>query len=159
LALLVLAIYLLVIPFRFMEPFRRRDVLIVFNAMLFGVMGLLVGVTPVREENLPERYQSLLRTGILAVAALAVLISLYALSAVVYRTVLGGLTLNRLTVIGWNTINIGILGLVLYRQLKRSPAAWVPSLQAVAAVGMIGYIGWTAFLIVAAPLLSLAFRL
>ncbi len=151
LALLVLVIYIFVIPFRFMEPFRRRDVLIVFNAMLFGVMGLLVGVTPPREDDLPSGLQTLLRTGIIAVAALAMLISLYALSAVVYRTVLGGITLNRLTVIGWNTINIAILGLLLYKQARQGAAAWVRSLHAVAAIGIIGYIGWTLFLILVTP--------
>ena len=153
LAILVLLGYLVAIPFRFMEPFRSRDVLIVYNAMLFGVMGLLVSVTPMQAENLPERFQSLLRTGILLLAGLAVLISLYALSATVYRTVLGGLTANRLTVIGWNTLNIGILCLAIYRQLKRGAAVWLDSLHSTAAVGIIGYILWTAFLILSVPVL------
>lgn len=46
LALLVLAIYLVFIPFNFRQPYENRDVLIIFNAMLFAVIGLLAGATP-----------------------------------------------------------------------------------------------------------------
>ena len=153
LVLIVLVIYLGLIPFRFMEPFNNREVLIVYNVMLFGVMGLLVGVTPVRGEDLPPRLQAALRFGITVLAALAFVISLYALSATAYRTALGGLTINRLTVIGWNVINIAILGLLLYRRYRDGAPAWVRSLQATAAVGIIGYVVWTAFLVLALPLI------
>jgi multisubunit Na+/H+ antiporter MnhF subunit len=129
LTLLVLIVYLVVIPFNFMQPFRNREVLIIYNAGLFAVMALLVGVTPVHEDDLPQKYHAALRTGILAVAILAALISLYALSATVYRTVLGGLTVNRVTVIGWNGINIAILVLLIYKQFKHGATVWVHSLQ------------------------------
>ena len=46
LTLLVLVIYVLIIPFNFLEPFNNRDVLIVYNIMLFAIMGLLLGATP-----------------------------------------------------------------------------------------------------------------
>jgi len=146
LALCVLVVYLFVIPFNFMVPFERRDVLIVYNVMLFAVVGLLLGATPPFErrdvlivynvmlfavvglllgatppnaEDLQARHHRLLRAAYLAVAALAVIISLYALSATAYRTALGGITLNRLTVIGWNLINIGLLVLLIVRALRR----------------------------------------
>ena len=153
LTLLVLVIYLFVIPFNFMEPFRKREVLIVYNVMLFAVMGLLVGATPVREWDLSEKQQSALRVGILAVAALAALVSLYALSATVYRTVLGGMTMNRLTVIGWNSINIGILALLIYKQFRDGRAQWIRSLQSTFSLGTVGYIAWGLFLTLAIPLL------
>jgi hypothetical protein len=151
LTLLVLIIYLLVIPFNFMEPFRNRDVLIIYNVMLFAIMLLLIGATPVRQSDLAPKHQSVLRIGILAVAVLTVLVSLYALSATVYRTVLGGITMNRLTVIGWNSINIGILVLLIYKQIKDGPAQWIRSLQSVFSRGIVGYTGWTLFLIAAIP--------
>ncbi len=69
-------------------------------------MGLLIGATPICPEDVSAKVQNALRNGILAVAILAVLVSLYALSAVVYRSVDGGITINRLTIIGWNSINI-----------------------------------------------------
>jgi hypothetical protein len=153
LTLLVLVIYLFVIPFNFMEPFRKREVLIVYNVMLFAVMGLLIGATPVRAADLSEKQQSALRTGMLAVAVLATLVSLYALSATVYRTILGGMTMNRLTVIGWNSINIGILVLLVYKQLRDGRAQWIRSLQSAFSLGTVGYIAWALFLTLAIPLL------
>lgn len=153
LTLLVLIIYIFVIPFNFMEPFRNRDVLIVYNVMLFAIMGLLMGATPVHEQDLPQKHQTVLRAGLLAVAVLATLVSLYALSATVYRTVLGGITINRLTIIGWNSINIGILALLVYKQIRNGPTEWLRSLQSVFSVGTNGYIVWTIFLILAIPIL------
>ena len=91
----VLIIYILIIPFNFLEPYKNRDVLIVYNIMLFAIMGLLVGVTPIELTDLSPRLQAALRNGILAVAGLAALVSLYALSALIYRTVAGGITINR----------------------------------------------------------------
>ena len=153
LTLIVLVVYLLAIPFNFMQPFRNRDVLIVYNAGLFAVMALLVGVTPVREQDLALKYHRVLRAGILAVAILAALISLYALSATVYRTALGGFTANRVAILGWNTINIGLLAALIFKQLKDGSAAWIRSAQSVFSGATVAYTGWTLFLIVATPLL------
>ena len=153
LVLLVLVIYLCFIPFNFMGPFRERELLIVYNVMLFAVMALLVGATPVRASDLPTRYHRWLRTAILAVAGLSVVIGLYALAAVVYRTSLGGLTPNRLTVIGWNTINIGLLIALLYRQWRDDRSQWIDALQRVVSTALVIYAGWALFLILAIPLL------
>lgn len=153
LTLLVLVIYLGFIPFNFMGPFRQRELLIVYNVMLFAVMVLLVGATPVRASDLPARYHNWLRMAILAVVGLSVVISLYALAAVVYRTSLGGLTPNRLTVIGWNIINIGLLIALLYRQWRDGRRKWVDSLQRVASIALVIYGGWALFLVLAIPFL------
>jgi len=154
LALVVLIVYLVTIPFNFMEPFLNRDTLIVYNVMLFAVMGLLVGATPVQETDLAAKHHRTLRAGILAVAVLAILVSLYALSATVYRTVvLGGFTVNRLAVIGWNGINIGILVLLVVNQLRASTEEWLDVLQTVFGWGMRAYAVWGTFLILAVPLL------
>jgi hypothetical protein len=153
LTLLVLIVYLCFIPFNFMGPFRNRELLIVYNVMLFAVMALLVGATPVWQRDLPERTQDWLRMAILAVATLSVVISLYALAAVVTRTWLGGFTANRLTVIGWNTINIGLLLTLLYRQWRDGRADWVASFQGVVSIGLVTYAVWALFLVLAIPFL------
>jgi len=150
LTLIVLVVYLFVIPFNFMQPFRNRDILIVYNVMLFAVMGLLIGATPLQEHDLPK-YHGALRAGILAVASLTVVISLYALSATVYRTAMGGFTLNRVAVIGWNVINIGILVLLIYKQVKHGAAAWIGSLHSAFSAGTMGYVVWALFLTLATP--------
>ena len=153
LTLVILVIYIVVIPFNFMEPFNNRDVLIIYNAMLFAIIGMLLGVTPVRVDDISPRLQAALKLGIQVVALLAVLVSLYALSAVVYRTVLGGITINRLTVIGWNTLNTGILILLLYRLRRNKSGRWDQELQSVFSLGTVGYTVWGVFVVLAIPLL------
>ena len=153
LSLVVGAIYLVAIPFNFLGPFRSRELLFVYNAMLFAVLALLVGATPVHEEDLPARYGKWLRTGILALAAMAVVVSLYALSATVYRTLQGALTPNRLTVIGWNIINIAILVVMLYRLARRRTEAWSEAVHSAIGQGTVAYIFWTALLVLGLPVL------
>jgi hypothetical protein len=153
LSLLVLVAYVCVIPFHFMEPFRNREILIVYNVMLFAVMGLLAGATPMSAEGLSTRQQGTLRAGILALAGLAALVSLYALSAIVYRTVLGGLTMNRLTVIGWNSLNIGLLLSLIARQVQRGRTGWLPALHSIFSTGTMGYAIWTLCVILTIPVI------
>jgi len=61
LTLVVLVIYVAVIPFAFMAPFRDRDVLIVYNVMLFAILGLLLGATPLRADAVSPRLGRALR--------------------------------------------------------------------------------------------------
>lgn len=150
LTLVVMLIYVAVIPFNFSQPFNNRDVLIVYNALLFAIIGLLVGVTPVHAEDVPERLRQPLRWSIIAVAALVALVSIYALTAILYRTSLDGLTMNRLTVIGWNTINIVILAALLVSQLARN-SDWIGRLQGVFRWGTVAYLVWGALLVLTLP--------
>jgi hypothetical protein len=153
LALVVLVIYICLIPFNFMQPFSNRDVLIVYNVMAFAILGLLIGVTPIRTEGISPRVQSALRNGILVLAILAALVSLYALSAVIYRTVFGGITINRTAIIGWNIINIALLILLVVKQFKAGRQAWVESLRWTFSIGTNAYLVWALFLIIAIPLI------
>ena len=147
----VLVIYILVIPFNFMEPFENRDVLIVYNLMLFAIMGLLLGATPIKADDLSLQIQKWLRIGIIVVAMLAVLVSIYALSATVYRTIEGGITMNRLTIIGWNSINIVILLGLVYSQFKEAREKWINSLQTVFSLATNAYLVWGSFLVLVVP--------
>lgn len=149
----VLVIYLFVIPFNFLEPFKNRDVLIVYNAMLFAIMGLLVGATPLNLEEVSPRLGQALRWGILAVAILAVLVSLYAISALLYRTIDGGPTINRLTMLGWNVINIALLIVLIIRQLGKGAQAWNERIQAVFSQGAYAYVVWSLFVLLVMPLI------
>jgi hypothetical protein len=157
LALVVLVIYVLVIPFFFLEPYENRDLLVVYNVMLFGIIGLLLGATPLRDDDISMQLQKWLRAGIISVAILTVLISLYALSATIYRTFEGGLTLNRLTIVGWNIINISILLWLIVRQFKNGRDRWIASLQSVFGGAANAYMIWGLVLVIAVPLLFLLF--
>lgn len=151
LTLLVLLVYLAFIPFNFRAPFDNRDVLIIYNGMLFAVVALLVGATPVSEAELSPRLRRWLRMGIIAVAALALLVSVYALAAILYRTALDRLTPNRLTFIGWNVINIGLLLLLLLYQARAKDGRWLQQLFRAYSSGTVAYTAWTVVMIVTLP--------
>ncbi|MFZ2488802.1 MAG: hypothetical protein WAZ19_11825 [Anaerolineae bacterium] len=147
----VLLVYLAFIPFNWREPFDNRDVLITFNVMLFAVVALLVGASPAHTDVLSERMQTWLRRGMMALAVLALLVSLYALAAIVYRTVLDRLTPNRLTFIGWNLVNIAILALLLLQQRRAGRANWLAALQRTFATGVTLYFVWTIVALLSLP--------
>jgi hypothetical protein len=153
LTLIVLVVYVILIPFNFMEPFRNRDILIVYNVMLFAVMGLLLGATPISPDDLAPKLKAALRTGILAVAGLAIIVSLYAFAAIVYRTAADKLTLNRMVIIGWNIINTTILGFLFYRVLRGNADNWVERAQTVFGRSMLAYVIWDLCVIFLIPLI------
>jgi hypothetical protein len=151
LTLLVLLVYLAFIPFNFWAPFENRDVLIIYNGMLFAVVALLVGATPMSLDGTSARLARWLRLGIVAVAALALLVSLYALSAILYRTSLDRLTPNRLAFIGWNVVNIGLLVLMLLFQARAKAGRWTDGLYRAYSIGTVAYALWTAAMVIAIP--------
>jgi hypothetical protein len=153
LTLIVLVIYIFVIPFNFIAPFQNRNLLIVYNVMQFAIIGLLIGATPLKLDDLSSKLQTWLRRGIILVAILALVVSVYALSAVVYRTAIDLITLNRVTIIGWNLINIAILVVLIYTQFAKQTAPWHERLQNVFSKATNAYLIWSLFLVVALPLI------
>jgi hypothetical protein len=153
LTLVVLVIYIFVIPFNFMAPFQNRNLLIIYNVMQFAIIGLLIGATPLKVDELAQKFQIWLRRGIIAVVILALVISFYALAAVVYRTALDTLTLNRTTIIGWNVINIVILIALLVAQLRKGFTGWNERLQNIFSKATTAYLVWSVLLIVLLPLI------
>lgn len=148
---LVLLVYIAFIPFNLRAPFENREVLITYNAMLFAIVALLTGATPVNLERMSPRAGKLLRWGIILLAAAAVAIGVYALAAIVYRTAMDRPTPNRLTFIGWNVVNIGLLLAVLYRQARPGRGGWAVGLHRAFATGAAAYTLWALVVIVALP--------
>jgi hypothetical protein len=100
----------------------------------------------------PQRYLGWLRAGITILAALALIVSLYIFSAIVYRAVNDGLTINRVTVIGWNALNIALLALSLVAQARAGRAGdWIASLQKLARGGALAYVLWGVALVGGLP--------
>ncbi len=147
----VLLIYLAFIPFNWREPFENREVLVVFNAMLFAVIALLVGATPVHGGELRENGQTWLRRGVIALAALALLVSLYALAAILYRTAIDRMTPNRLVFIGWNVVNIAILAMLLIQQTRAGRERWLQAMHQTFALGTLLYVTWSLVGLLALP--------
>jgi hypothetical protein len=151
LALVVLTVFLVFIPANSREPFENRDVLIAFNAMLFAVVALLVGVVPLDRGDLSQRLRIWLRRGVVALAALALIVGVYALAAIVYRTVDDRLTPNRLTFIGWNVINIGVLVWLLILQWRSDRSEWLGALHRSLTDSMLPYAAWALLTLLALP--------
>jgi hypothetical protein len=154
LTLLVLLLVAVILPMRFGVLSENRSTLLIFNAMLFAVMLLIVGATPLRAEDLGPRAGAWLRRGIAALAFAAAVIGAYALAAVLSRTAHGGLTPNRLTVMGWNVVNIVTLLLLLLRPLRAGREGWVRALHGAFGQGLALYALWSAFVLVALPHLA-----
>ena len=151
LSLLILIIYLAFIPFNFCAPLTNREVLIVYNIMLFAVLALLLGVTPGQAAELSASRQRWLRRGMIALAALAAIVGVYALWAIVYRAWHGALTPNRLAFIGWTVINVGLLGYLLAGQRQAGEKGWLPALRRTFAHGAVIYVFWALFVVLATP--------
>jgi hypothetical protein len=148
----VLLIYLAFVPFNFRAPFNNRDVLIANNGMLFALMGLLMAASPLRIEDIPDRLRPWMRRGILAVAVLAALIGVYILGAVVSRAA-ASVTMNRLTVMGWNVANLAILITLIVRQVRARAGDWAGGLHSTFGFGSVLYLAWALFVVLALPLL------
>jgi len=151
LAVGVLLVYLAFIPSHWREPFENRDVLMIFNAMLFAVIALLVGATPVHGAELGERGQTWLRRGVIALAVLALLVSLYALAAILYRTAIGRITPNRLIFIGWDLVNSAILAALLVLQARSGRTRWLAAMHRTFAAGAVLYLLWSVAGLLALP--------
>ena len=151
LVLFFLVVYVALIPINFWQPFQQREVLIVYNLLLFAVIGLLISATPVAGHHLPPTQERWLRRGLLTLAGLAVLISLYALTAIGYRTWNDGFTPNRVTIIGWNVLNIALLTLLLVRQSRSNGQTWRQAMYETFALGAKAYLGWAVIVLVGLP--------
>ena len=152
LTLIALVIYLALVPTNFFEPFQQRNALIAFNGALFALMALLVGVIPMSADVFSPRYLRWLRRGVIALAALALLISIYLFAAILYRTNADGITINRVAVIGWNLLNIILLALALVAQARAGRAGdWIAGMQRLARGGALAYVLWGAALVFALP--------
>jgi hypothetical protein len=158
LTLLVLLIVAAILPARFVVLSENRGTLVIFNAMLFAVMLLIVGATPLRAGDLAPRPGAWLRRGIAALAFAAAVVGACALGAILSRTAQGGLTPNRVTVIGWNVVNLVTLLLLLLRQLRAGREGWVRALHAAFGYGLALYALWSAFVLIALPHLARAAR-
>jgi hypothetical protein len=144
----VLLGYLIAIAVAWQAAFEQRDILIVYNVMLFAVVALLLATTPLQGDG-DESAQR--RLGILRglIAGAAALVGLYALAAVSYRSG-AGLTPNRLSVIGWNAINIVLLIGLAVEQLRRR-ADWIIAQQRLFNLAALAYLIWGAVVVVVLP--------
>lgn len=115
LVVVMLVIYLIAIIYSGKDPYNDREFLLIFNALLIGVMAIIF--FSVAETSKTAKSQ--LEIWILFLLSLVtILVNSIALSAIVFRIVEGGITPNRAAVLGGNVlilINLLLVAAQLYR--------------------------------------------
>jgi len=115
LVLITLTIYLISIPFGSKNPYQDRDFLLIFNAMLLGVMALITFSVSETSGQKKQRFHEMV---IFLIVALTLVIDTIALSAILYRVGEFGFTPNRMAVLGSNLLiffNLMLIVRDLYR--------------------------------------------
>jgi len=96
LVLITLVIYLITIPVSGKNPYCNRDILIIFNLMLLGVMGIIIFSISETSQNKTIRFNQII---LFILSIVTIIIDAVALSAIVYRLFALGITPNRLVVL------------------------------------------------------------
>ena len=131
------------------DPFNDRDFLVLFNALLIGVLAIVFFAVTEASREAGGRF----KIGVLlTLAVVTLVVNGIALSAIGYRTFSMGITPNRLAVMGANIlmfVNMAVIAYDLWTSMKgnarrlpdRSIAAFLP-----------WYTGWTAAVVFLFPL-------
>ena len=112
LVLVMLVVYLVAIVYSGKNPYNDRDFLIIFNALLAGVMAIVF--FSVAEQSRASK-TSLEIWVLFLLCALTILVNGIALSAIIFRIAEFGLTPNRAAVLGGNLLILVNLLLVTFR--------------------------------------------
>jgi len=115
LVLITLIIYLFAILTSGKDPYNDREFLMVFNALLIGVMALIL--FSVAETSRTEKSQT--ATIILFLLSfVTIIVNTIALTAIIFRISEWGITPNRIAVLGGNILILINLFVVSYRLFK-----------------------------------------
>lgn len=151
LALITLLVFLVSIPFSGKDLFNDRPFLLVFNLMLLGVMALIVyaasGLTP-GQKNV------FMKTVLLLLVIVAILIDLYALTAISYRILSFGVSPNKVAVLISNLLifmNLLVILIDLVRILRKK--ATIDKVLNTVACYLPVYLIWTLVVAFSFPLI------
>jgi hypothetical protein len=118
LVLVMLVIYLVAICYSGKDPYNDRDFLLLFNALLVGVMAIIF--FSVAESS--KGYQRKIETWILLLlSVVTIIVNGVALSAILFRISEYGITPNRAAVLGSNVlilVNLVLVTMQLYKGLS-----------------------------------------
>lgn len=115
LAFINLTIYLVTLISKGKYPHHDRNLLLIYNALLIGVLALIFFSVAEIEKNKKGYYNSILLLGL---SGITIIINGIALSAISYRIFEYGITPNRVAVLGGNLIIFGNLCIVAFQILK-----------------------------------------
>jgi hypothetical protein len=115
----MLFIYLISIVYLGKDPYNDRDFLLIFNILLIGVMALIFFSVAESSNKEKSNYETWI---LFLLSLLSIIISLIALSAILFRINEWGLTPNRTAVLGTNLLilcHIIMVNLKLFRVLTK----------------------------------------
>jgi hypothetical protein len=118
LVLITLVIYLVTIPLSGKSPYSSRDILIIFNLMLLGVMGIIIFSISETSQNKKQRFNQMI---LFLLSLVTLIIDLVALSAIFYRLYIFGISPNRLVVLISNLlifVNLVMIMVDLYKVIS-----------------------------------------
>ncbi|MCX6218817.1 hypothetical protein [Spirosoma sp.] len=118
-ALVMLVVYLTATVFSGKDPYHDRDFLLLYNALLIGVMALIFFSVAEATPNSKKPVQILI---LFLLSAVTVVVNSIALSAVLFRIAEWGITPNRAAVLGANVLMLSHLlyvGSQLFRTMTR----------------------------------------
>ena len=115
LVLVTLVVYLVALIFAGKDPYNDREFLLIFNALLIGVMAIIFFSIAETSKNADSKFGTILLLGL---SIVTVIVNGIALSAILFRISEWGLTPNRLAVLGGNVLILANLLIVTYRLFK-----------------------------------------
>ena len=115
LVLVTLVVYLVALIFTGKDPYNDREFLLIFNALLVGVMAIIFFSIAETSKNADSKIGTILLLGL---SIVTVIVNGIALSAILFRISEWGLTPNRLAVLGGNILILTNLLIVTYRLFK-----------------------------------------
>ena len=115
LVLVTLVVYLVALIFTGKDPYNDRQFLLIFNALLIGVMAIIFFSIAETSKNTDNKIGAIL---LLALSIVTVIINGIALAAILFRISEWGITPNRLAILGGNILILANLLIVTYRLFK-----------------------------------------
>lgn len=110
-----LLVYLSALIYTGKYPYNDRNLLLIFNALLIGVMALILFSVAEAGNNKKSIFSTLLLFGL---SFLTIIINSIALAAISYRLIEYGITPNRIAVLGGNILIFIHLSMVCYKLFK-----------------------------------------
>jgi hypothetical protein len=120
LVVVMLLIYLSAIIYSGKDPYNDREFLIIFNALLIGVLAIIFFSVAETSRPVKTNFEN---WTLLSLATLTLLVNGIALSAIIFRIIEWGLTPNRAAVLGTNTVtlfNLLLITIQLYRVVSKN---------------------------------------
>ena len=149
--LITLAIFLINIPVSGKDLYNDRDLLLIFNGMLLGVMAIIVFSISETSNNKKQVFNEMI---LFILTLVTLIIDLFALSAIFYRLFELGITPNRIAVAGSNVLiffNLILILIDLYKvNFKKSN---IQSVEHTLSTYLPVYMIWTLIVVFGFPIL------